>query len=257
MSRVRRCRPDAPPPLYLERPPAWASRLAPAKSTAQVLDRSMPPRANMQTNATSRRLPLQWLRHVAVTLGVLCIAPALTACPKGDVGAPCNHGRINPPESKLVTFPALSCDELLCVYADEEEPPAFNCEPGPAGDATCNEADTTKTRFECVASADGTSGACRLRNQYVLERSMCSKKCSSDADCQSAGITQQVVVDDTACQSGFACARIQTLGEFCCEKLCVCKDDLNQTASDDIEMACSLGQQEGCCDQDPVPDACK
>ncbi len=216
----------------------------------------------MQTNESSRRLPLQWLRHVAVTLGVLCIAPALTACPKGDVGAPCNHGRIEPPESKLVTFPALSCDELLCVYADEEEPPAFNCEPGPAGDQTCNEVDPSKNRFECVAQESGT-GSCRLRNQYVLERSMCSKKCSSDSDCQSAGITQQVVVDDTACQSGFTCARIQTLGEFCCEKLCVCKDDLNQTVADDIEMACATNMQEGCCvapsgqeDTFVVPDAC-
>ncbi len=218
----------------------------------------------MQTNDTFRRLPLQWLRRAAVTLGVLCIAPALTACPKGDVGAPCNHGRVNPPESKLVTFPALSCDELLCVYADEEKPPEFNCQVGPQGDAVCNEADTTKTRFECVGSvADPTNGTCRLRNQYVLERSMCSKKCSSEADCQSAGITQQVVVDDTSCQSGFTCARIQTLGEFCCEKLCVCKDDLNQPASDVIEEACSMNMQEGCCvapagqeDTFVIPDAC-
>jgi len=217
----------------------------------------------MQTNDTSRRLPLQWLRSVAVTLGVLCIAPALTACPKGDVGAPCNHGRVNPPESKLVTFPALSCDELLCVYADEEEPPAGNCTVGATGDASCNEADPSQTRFECVASADGSSGSCRLRNQYVLERSMCSKKCSSDSDCQSAGITQQVVVDDTTCQSGFTCARIQTLGEFCCEKLCVCKDDLNQAASDEIEQMCATGMQEGCCvppagqEGFVVPDACR
>jgi hypothetical protein len=185
-----------------------------------------------------------------MTLGVLSIAPTLSACPKGDVGAPCNHGRIDAPESKLVTFPALSCDELLCVYADEAEAPEFNCQLGPTGDAACN-TDPSKNRFECydpnTDDDDTTNGKCRLRNAYVLERSMCSKKCSSDADCQSAGITQQVVVDDTACQSGFSCARIQTLGEFCCEKLCVCKDDLNQTAADDIEDACSLGMQEGCC----------
>lgn len=216
----------------------------------------------MQTNESSRRLPLQWLRRAAMTLGVLCIAPTLSACPKGDVGAPCNHGRIEPPESKLVTFPALSCDELLCVYADEEEAPAFNCEVGPAGDQSCNEVDPSKNRFECVADSEGV-GACKLRNQYVLERSMCSKKCSSDSDCQSAGITQQVVVDDTACESGFTCARIQTLGEFCCERLCVCKDDLNQTAADDIEMACATNTQEGCCiapsgqeDTFVIPDAC-
>ncbi len=194
------------------------------------------------------------LRRVAMTLGVLCLAPALSGCPKGDVGAPCNHGRIEPPESKLVTFPALSCDELLCVYADETEPPAGNCTVGTQGDQSCNEADPSTNRFECVQSGD--SGVCRLRNQYVLERSMCSKKCSSDADCQSAGITQQVVVDDTSCASGFTCARIQTLGEFCCEKLCVCKDDLNTAVAEEIEVACSTSMQEGCCDQDVVPAAC-
>lgn len=219
----------------------------------------------MQKNDSSRRLPLQWLRRVAVTLGVLCIAPTLTACPKGDVGAPCNHGETTPPESKLVTFPALSCDELLCVYADDEEAPPGSCDPDtPAGNATCNEADPSKTRFECVAGNTEGSGSCRLRNQYVLERSMCSKRCSSDADCQSAGITQQVVVDDTACESGFSCARIQTLGEFCCEKLCVCKDDLNQVAAEDLEAACSSAMQEGCCvppagqeEGFVVPDACR
>src|SRR5688572_33249047 len=42
----------------------------------------------------------------------------LTACPQGDVGAPCNHGSVEPPSSKLVTFPALSCSDLLCVYGE-------------------------------------------------------------------------------------------------------------------------------------------
>ncbi len=212
---------------------------------------------------TARRSQRSWTRRIALSLGVLFVAPALTACPKGDVGAPCNHGRVEPPESKLVTFPALSCDELLCVYADETEPPAEACTVGATGDANCNSADRAKVRFECVGTGEGTEGVCKLRNQYVLERSMCSKKCSSDSDCQSAGITNQVVVDDTACQSGFSCARIQTLGEFCCEKLCVCKDDLSTAVADDIEAACVSGTQEGCCvapagqeDTFVVPDAC-
>lgn len=203
--------------------------------------------------SSRRELLNSWLRRAALAAGVLAVAPALTACPKGDVGAPCNHGRVEPPESKLVTFPALSCDELLCVYADEEEPPAGSCTPGPQGNQTCNEADPSKTRFECVGSADGTTGSCRLLNQYVLERSMCSKKCSKDADCQSAGITNQVVVDDTNCAQGFRCARIQTLGEFCCEKLCVCKDDLNTAIANEIETACANSEQDGCC-VPPAPD---
>lgn len=196
-----------------------------------------------------------------LVLGVsaLCIAPALTACPKGDVGAPCNHGRIEPPQSKLVTFPALSCDKLLCVYADETEPPEQICEVGSAGDLSCNEVDPSITRFTCQAVGEGTNGECVLRNQYVLERSMCSKGCATDADCENGGITKQVVVEDNNCNGNFLCVRIQTLGNFCCEKLCVCEDDLGLQVQD-IQEACASNSQPGCCieraDGGPPAEAC-
>lgn len=179
------------------------------------------------------------------------IAPLLLGCPKGDVGSACNHGDVEPPESKLVTFPALSCDDLLCVYADEDEPPTGECNE----DAFCQDA-----KFECVKSNPDEPGNCRLRVDYVLERSMCSRKCSSDNDCKDGGPTNQVVVDDTNCQTGFKCARIQTLGKFCCEKLCVCNDDLGVTM--DIDNKCTASTQEGCCVDgsgnpiDPLPEAC-
>ena len=177
------------------------------------------------------------------------LLPWFLGCPKGDVGSACNHGDVEPPESKLVTFPALSCNDLLCVYADEDEPPTGGC----SDDAFCNPPGS-EVKFECVKPDPNDQGTCRLRVDYVLERSMCSKKCSSDNDCKDGGPTQQVVVDDSNCSTGFSCARIQTLGKFCCEKLCVCNDDLGVTT--DIDAKCSAGTQEGCCDQDPVPEAC-
>jgi hypothetical protein len=170
------------------------------------------------------------------------------SCGGGDVGAPCNHGQVDPPESKLVTFPALACDDLLCVYADEEEAPEVTCSDNLDCDTTGEE------KFECVKEAGEDSGICKLRVDYVLERSMCSKKCSDDSDCRDGGPTQRVVVEDTTCARGFKCARIQTLGKFCCEKLCVCEDDLG--TSGDIDKKCSMGTQEGCCDMMPVPAAC-
>jgi len=170
----------------------------------------------------------------------------LVGCPRGDVGSACNHGDVEPPESKLVTFPALSCNDLLCVYADEDEAPTGDCQ----DDSGCVDGE----KFECVKSDPNEPGVCRLKIDYVLERSMCSKRCSSDNDCKDGGPTNQVVVDDTNCQTGFKCARIQTLGKFCCEKLCVCNDDLGVTT--DIDNKCSSSTQEGCCDQDPVPEAC-
>jgi hypothetical protein len=177
--------------------------------------------------------------RITVGLGAAAVLLSIS-CSGGDVGAPCNHGQVEPPESKLVTFPALACDDLLCVYADESEAPAGAC----SDNVDCDTSGEGK--FECVrASADAGTGVCKLKVEYVLERSMCSKKCSDDSDCRDGGPTQKVVVDDTTCQRGFKCARIQTLGKFCCEKLCVCDDDLGMTA--DIDMKCAGNTQEGCC----------
>ena len=98
-----------------------------------------------------------------------------------------------------------------------------------------------------VTDEGASSGNCQLKIEYVLERSMCSKKCSSDSDCKDGGPTKKVVVENTKGQTGFSCARIQTLGKFCCEKLCVCNDDLDLSTANDIQKECAAGTQEGCC----------
>jgi hypothetical protein len=155
----------------------------------------------------------------------------LTACPQGDVGAPCNHGSVEPPSSKLVTFPALSCSDLLCVYGEEQTVPDTTC----GDDLDCNAASggNGENIFECE------SGSCRLSLQYVLERSMCSKTCATDEDCNNSTISNRPTVDpeDTACGTGFKCTVLQRLGQFCCDKLCVCRDDL--PALDELEMDCT------------------
>ena len=58
----------------------------------------------------------------------------VVGCNQGDVGAPCNHGSVDPPSTKLVTFPALSCNDLLCVYGEEKVIPTDPC----AADGDCN-----------------------------------------------------------------------------------------------------------------------
>lgn len=182
-----------------------------------------------------------WRAFTARTLGVAATAIILAACSRGDVGAPCNHGLVEPPDSQIVTFPATGCDQLLCIYGDEDEAIDVNCTPG--DDDVCNP-DPTVRKFECAARSDG-SGACRLRADYYLERSMCSKKCNSDEDCANGGVGNSVVVDDTRCETGFSCAIIQTLGSLCCQGMCVCRDDLG--TNEDIARSCSSGLQEGCC----------
>lgn len=157
-----------------------------------------------------------------------------------------------------MTFPALSCNDLLCVYADDSEPPDASCTPGPQGDTQCNQVDPMANKFECVAleSGGGNNGECRLRNEYVLERSMCSKKCNSDDDCKNTSLTDRPVADGSECSSGFTCTRLQALGSFCCEKICVCRDNFNAASVVELNSACEAGMQTGCCDQDPVPEAC-
>jgi hypothetical protein len=206
------------------------------------------PAPSSSSRSTSSVLGLARPLLRPLLLGALTLVAA-GSCARGDVGAPCNHGDVEPPESKLVTFPALSCNDLLCVYADEEEPPAAPC----GDDLDCN-VDASSTKFECVKDDPNEPGECGLRIDYVLERSMCSVKCSSDADCADGGVGERVVADNTQCSTGFSCARIQTLGKFCCEKICVCNDDLGDTT--DINSKCSSSTQEGCCDQMPVPEAC-
>jgi hypothetical protein len=194
------------------------------------------------THSIRLRRLTRWIARAAVPASILV---ALGSCARGDVGAPCNHGDTEPPASKLVTFPALSCNELLCVYADVAEAPEIACDAGQH--AQCNEADPGVERFQCVTEEGENQGECELKIEYVLERSMCSKKCSSDSDCKDGGVGKKVVVENTNCQLGFACARIQTLGQFCCEKLCVCRDDLDESTANDIQTECAAGTQEGCC----------
>jgi hypothetical protein len=183
----------------------------------------------------------------------------LAGCPRGDVGAPCNHGDVEPPESKLVTFPALSCNDLLCVYADEDEPPELaNCTPG-SNDCNEESANPNARKFECVEKPSG-GGRCQLSMDYVLSRSMCSKKCTNNDECKDTGIAKRALAEDSSCNGKFKCARIQALGEFCCQKLCVCEDDLGVTT--DLDTNCQNGSQAGCCRDEmgdaimPQPEGC-
>ncbi len=175
---------------------------------------------------------------MSVRAAIALVPLLLVACPQSDVGLPCNHGPGFIPQSQTITFPALTCDHLLCVYAEDVEPPGLEC----SDSADCNEV-TGERQFRCE------EGSCVLDQEYVMNRSMCSLSCESDGDCQGGEA-------DTSCKSGFTCARIQGLGDHCCEKLCVCRDDLDQATANQLEQECSADAAVGCCEKDPHPDAC-
>jgi hypothetical protein len=50
---------------------------------------------------------------------------------------------------------------------------------------------------------------------------LCTASCSSDDDCED-GITSSG--DNTLCHTGFTCMVATTVGDFCCQRLCVCRD---------------------------------
>ena len=202
-----------------------------------ILERTMPPFALLR----SARAFLRTCCLLLVAAGGLSFA---ASCTPGDVGAPCNHGVVKVAGSNQVTFPALYCDQLLCVYAESKAESSADCE----NDMQCNAGATGNPAFECV------DGSCQLRTDYVLERSMCSKRCSSDDDCNDSGASR-VVAKKTECNGGFRCARIQEVGEFCCARLCVCDDDLPTKEIEDLDMACSMNQPE-CCQVESPPVGC-
>lgn len=55
------------------------------------------------------------------------------------------------------------------------------------------------------------------------------------------------MAENTKCETGLKCAAIQSFGDLCCQKLCVCADELDDAASKDLEETCEAGTQAGCC----------
>jgi hypothetical protein len=51
---------------------------------------------------------------------------------------------------------------------------------------------------------------------------MCSARCSTDADCETS--------PESPCKGGFVCAIPVVTGGFCCEKLCICRDQFTADA---------------------------
>jgi hypothetical protein len=49
---------------------------------------------------------------------------------------------------------------------------------------------------------------------------LCTAGCSSDDDCDGETSSK----NSAQCHSGFTCMVATTVGDFCCERLCVCKD---------------------------------
>ena len=62
------------------------------------------------------------------------------------------------------------------------------------------------------------------KDQPTDTTATCTADCSSDDDCSDAESRDKSMKEDTRCTRGFVCKVAQTVGDFCCRKLCVCRD---------------------------------
>jgi hypothetical protein len=71
---------------------------------------------------------------------------------------------------------------------------------------------------------------------------LCTAGCSSDDDCSDG----ETSTDHTSrqCKTGFACLIATTVGNFCCERMCICKDFIDTTVPgfNKTPTVCMAGQ---------------
>ncbi|MBL4687160.1 MAG: hypothetical protein JKY37_21365 [Nannocystaceae bacterium] len=154
----------------------------------------------------------------------------------GDLGLSCELSFT--PQAALIEFDNPACSTGICVYPDNvgvpfEQPcdDDVDCG-GPAGKVWC----------------DPQTQMCEIHPAHIDKYSMCAETCEVNADCVGA--------PGSECESGFLCAPIVSLGSRCCEKTCICADALDVISAEELQERCEEGTAQGCCDQDPVPDAC-
>ncbi len=72
-------------------------------------------------------------------------------------------------------------------------------------------------------------------------KGMCTATCESDDDCDK--------VPESPCVTGFTCGVALTVGPFCCQKFCICKDYVVLPESGQLpdKLACDAGNPTNVC----------
>lgn len=162
------------------------------------------------------------MRRLVIAAGFAAVGMVIGSCLGlgGDLGEACPGAEAVP--GPQIAHPVEACSGEWCLYADVSEPPVGTC----VSDADCNQVHPTIERFRCQESV------CVMSPAYVSERSMCSRRCDEDADCDEG------LADESNCQSGFLCVP-NTTANHCCVKLCACADDLSAGALDAEKLRCA------------------
>ena len=72
-------------------------------------------------------------------------------------------------------------------------------------------------------------------------KGMCTSTCESDSDCDK--------VPESPCVTGFTCGVAVTVGPFCCQKVCICKDYvvLPESGSLPVPSTCNADDERNAC----------
>ena len=54
--------------------------------------------------------------------------------------------------------------------------------------------------------------------------SLCTAGCESNSDCEDGELGDKTDPNDHRCKNGFVCMWPTTVGNFCCQRFCVCRD---------------------------------
>lgn len=135
-------------------------------------------------------------------------------------------------EATLITDDIPGCAGDFCVYSSPGGgPPASQC----SDDRDCAD---ESGHYYC----DLEESRCLVKPEILEQRSFCSAACEADTDCADA--------DTSGCTSGFVCRQMIALGENCCQKVCVCADDVDVATSQELEAECEAGVA-ACCELHP------
>jgi hypothetical protein len=144
-------------------------------------------------------------------------------------GAPCELGPIevweegNPPEPGAppdyhagpVVTPGPACAGEVCLYGVADKPTLCDADAGCVGDdrlaGTCSEP------------------FCEVDPAWAEAHTTCTRRCEVDTDCPAV----------PGCTEGPVCAAVSKLGSLCCQKVCGCRDGLEQGFLQDIAADCS------------------
>lgn len=79
-------------------------------------------------------------------------------------------------------------------------------------------------------------------------QALCTAECGSDDDCSDGEGGPKGNGDDHHCESGFACVVPTTVGDFCCRRMCVCRDflNINPQTGYQIPAICRNGGAQSC-----------